>query len=424
MSPRALRIGVVLGGQLVEDRVVRGGAAITLGQSLRATISLPVDGVPPLHELVAWRDGHFVLRVTEAMDGRLRQGDATRTFDELRRGPASDGAWEAALAPGARCKLSLGEATVLLQEVALPVLARPRLPASVRGTLADRIDRRLALIVGGSLALHFAIAAWAWSTDTDLGVLGEPPIEAAQYQPETIDTIDLAPAPVVPAPGVAAPATPAQTPRPIVAHPVAPRPADRDDAVRFASILTSSDEQPGGSGDMQPRHPGADLARQIEDARDHRVAIGGDRTSRTDDRARIGTGRDPTLADPTFDRTAHRDAEVVRVRIAPTPVTTEDPTSLTPEVVLAKLRDVYMKGLERCYRRALTEDENLSGKIALTFTVESHGRVTDPEAAGMGDKIDACVAQQMSAWHFPAPRDRDGAPTDATFHVSLALRPS
>jgi hypothetical protein len=30
----------------------------------------------------------------------------------------------------------------------------------------------------------------------------------------------------------------------------------------------------------------------------------------------------------------------------------------------------------------------------------------------------------MTSWHFTIPRDEDGAPTDVSFHVVLALRPS
>ena len=30
----------------------------------------------------------------------------------------------------------------------------------------------------------------------------------------------------------------------------------------------------------------------------------------------------------------------------------------------------------------------------------------------------------MDAWRFPFPRDKDGDPTDVSFHVSLALQAS
>ena len=89
-----------------------------------------------------------------------------------------------------------------------------------------------------------------------------------------------------------------------------------------------------------------------------------------------------------------------------------------------KIRAAYMNGLERCYRKGLAADASLSGKIPITFTVTAHGQVADPEASGVDATLDACITGQMTAWHFTIPRDQDGQPTDVSFHVVLALRPS
>ena len=50
--------------------------------------------------------------------------------------------------------------------------------------------------------------------------------------------------------------------------------------------------------------------------------------------------------------------------------------------------------------------------------------MTDPEAVRCRRKLDSCISGQMSTWRFPIPRDKDGQPTDVSFHVALALRPS
>ncbi|MBV8758546.1 MAG: AgmX/PglI C-terminal domain-containing protein, partial [Deltaproteobacteria bacterium] len=89
-----------------------------------------------------------------------------------------------------------------------------------------------------------------------------------------------------------------------------------------------------------------------------------------------------------------------------------------------KIRDFYMSGLQRCYRRGLVEDATLSGKISITFTVDPHGAVKDPEATGLSDKVDSCISDQMNAWRFAFPKDKDGDPTEVTFHISLALQAS
>lgn len=402
---RSLRIGIVLRGQLVEERLFQG--PVTLGQSMRCALSIPTDGMPHEHTLFTVDQGRYVLHALPAMDTHLA------------------GVTNGVLGPGARGRLTLGDASILFQELAtVPRQPRPQLPASIRGTLADRIDRRLAAIIGASLLAHIGIAAYAWSTDVDTLPLGISPV--ATYQQDTIEiTIpDEPPAP----PGAATPVTPAQTSAPIVrpthvttSHPPSLR---DDDALRMASILTGGNETPRASGSMHDRQPGGDLDRQLDDARHHTITIGNtDHTSRTDNRTHVGTHTgNPLVDDPTLTRTQHVDQTPVHITFTqPKP---DQTTTLTPDAVLAKIRDFYMSGLQRCYRRGLVDDATLSGKVSITFTVDSHGAVKDPEATGLTDKVDSCISDQMNAWRFAFPKDKNGDPTDVTFHVALALQAS
>src|SRR5688572_29524355 len=166
MTARALRVGVVLGGNLVEERLFADAHPITVGQSLRCRLSVPADGVPHEHAMFVRDQGRLLLRLTAGMNGRLAQSGTTKS--DLREGAGHDGIWTIPLERGARGKLTVGDATILFQEVAAPTKTpRPQLPASVRGTFADRIDRRLAVIVGASLLVHIGIGAWAWMTEVE-----------------------------------------------------------------------------------------------------------------------------------------------------------------------------------------------------------------------------------------------------------------
>jgi hypothetical protein len=432
-SLRALRVGVLIGDTLVEERVFTTAAPITFGQSARCTLSVPVDGVPAEHLLFACDDGRYLLRLDAAMDGRLAGRDTVDTFDELRRTTAAiDGVWIVPLPRGARGRLRVGEATLLFQEIARPpTMPRPQLPASIRGTFADRIDRRLAMIVGGSLVVHVAIAAWAWTSDSESDRRHTASAERL-YHYDTVDV--MLPDPVVTQPtqptqpGTATPVAPQPTTRPIVHRPRADEPpwrATRDDGARIASILTDDTTRDGGPGEMRGRQPGGSLDRQIEDARNKRITIGGDPRSRVDDRAHIDVDhrRDLPIDDPTIVRTQPRHDDGPKGRLTIGPVHTDEPTTLTPDAVVDKIRTAYYAGLERCYHKAQVVDPTLSGKIALTFTVESHGRVTDPEASGVTAQVDSCIQSQMASWHFPAPRTKTGEPTDASYKISLALQP-
>lgn len=178
MTSRALRLGVLIGDSLVEEKILDGAHPITLGQSLRCTLSVPVDGVPREHVLFTHADGRFHLHATADMRGRLAEADAIREL----------AAATFPLARGARGKLHLGDATILFQEIAKPAPApRIQLPLAIRGTFADRIDRRLAAIIGGSLAIHIAIAAYAWSNDAAIASRGLPEPSVAQFEQARVE---------------------------------------------------------------------------------------------------------------------------------------------------------------------------------------------------------------------------------------------
>lgn len=403
-SPRSLRIGVLLGDQLVEERVFPPGAPITLGQSLRCALSIPVDGVPREHVLFTSEGGRFALHETPGMQVRRDDG---------------------------RGRIVLGEVTILFQEVAtLPPAPRPQLPAAIRGTLADRIDRRLALFVGGSLLVHVAIAAWAWTSDVPTTPLGYSPV-ATTYHEDMIDVTlpDIAvttPTDAPTAPAIATPVAPTQTPRPIVRPTHVQRPTSGDDAERLASILAGDADEGPSAGGMRARQPGADLDRQLDEARGHAITIGdGTHTSRTDDRARMGTAPDaPLVDDPTLTRVPTRPRDEPTGRIAIGPVKPDESTTLTPATVLDRINTLYMTGLKRCYKDGLKLDASLGGRVAISFTVDVRGQVIDESAGGVSSGVDACIQTQMRRWRFPVPKDKDGDATDASFAVSLALQPS
>jgi hypothetical protein len=422
MSSRALRIGVLIGDSLVEEKILDASTPITLGQSLHCTLSVPIEAVPRDHVLFTVDDGRFLLHPTAAMEGRIGQGGEILPLSTI------------ALERGARGKLVLGDATILFQEIAKPAPApRAQLPASIRGTLADRIDRRLAAIIGGSVALHIGIAAWAWSGDAQAARYDQP--LSSEFQQVTIDTPSLAQlappptAPAVPGPGAATPVAPprAITPPSRPALPALPPTMRADDALRMANILTT-EETGHGYGGMSAHRPGTGLERELEEIQsNHReVTIGDDGRGPRKTSTRID--RDPhdlPIGDPNVTRLdPTKEPTTDRSRVKLTGAHTDDTTTLTPQAVLDLINTQYMAGLQRCYRRGLALDATLSGKVTLSLTVDESGKVTEPAAVGSDPQVDHCIQSLMGVWRFPIPHDAKGHPTDATFHISLALQPS
>src|SRR5262245_39166053 len=130
MAPRAIRVGVLLRDQLVEEHVFVDTAPITLGSSLRCRLSVPADGMPTAHVLFVRERERLLLHPPPGMSGRISQGGAVVELGEP-GGPI-------AIERDARGKLLLGEATILFQEVPVPArVPRPRLPASLRGSLSE-----------------------------------------------------------------------------------------------------------------------------------------------------------------------------------------------------------------------------------------------------------------------------------------------
>ncbi|MEO8700408.1 MAG: hypothetical protein ABI867_10205 [Kofleriaceae bacterium] len=423
-STRALRIGLLLGDQLVEERVFKGGP-ISIGQSLRANLSIPVDGVPLEHVLFVEDQGRLVLRPTPGMTGRLAYGSEIRT--EL--------VGDIPIERGARGKLHIGRnATLLFQEIATPVAApRMQLPASVRGTLGDRIDARLAIVLAASLLVHIGIGTWAMLTDR---VSDELPFEAASsYEPPRYDIIDLSvpdvvappadPTPGEPTPGAATPVSPRQTPKPIVGS---PRIDDAVDPDRWAQVMTGNVDATNGQGEIRNRSPGADLDKQIADIRDRNrdVRVGNNPTTR-DYPTRPGTGPDGPRIDPGQIAGTPKREEPPTVRIIPGPRPPQPGEGVsvpTAEQVVAKIQGSYLGGLQRCYSKfGLAIDAKMSAKVTLTFTVDERGLTSDTVAAGTAGEVDSCIQGLMPAWRFAPARDKDGDPTDAPFRVVLVLQP-
>ena len=382
---RGLRIGVVLSGQLVDERVVRAGP-VTVGTSLRCALSLPVDGLPREHVLF-----------DDALELHAIPGAQVTTI------PSQS---------GNRGKLVLGELTILFQTISLAApMPRPRLPAELRRV---SFDRKLAAIVGASLAAHAAIIAWAITRDAEiLPSFAETYREGIDVQlPDYVDRVD---------PTIAPPTSTTPAPGPGVAHeaprhqivPTTPPPPSAIEAQRLANILTGDDGS-NGFGGMSARQPGADLGTQIANARTTHATIGdGSHGSRVDDRAHIGDGSHLQTAEQALTE-QQRSEEHVPVRVAIVPEPHRDPSQ---QDVVAKIQNAYVAGLQRCYRLALEGDASLEGKVALELTVGENGRVHEPSASGVDDAVDHCIAAQMSRWQFKAPRD------EATYSISLILKP-
>jgi hypothetical protein len=190
--PRVLRIGVIRGARIVEERILRTRETVTVGSSERNHFVIAEAGLAPRHPLFELRheaDGdRYYLTLHDAIAGRVafpeRDGGlmdlaALRASGKAvpsRRGP------QVALSEDCRGKLVLGDTTLLFQFVAPPpVQPRPQLPASVRGGWLARVDRSFVTSLGTALLLHVGLLSGTMVPDWPKPTLDD--ILASDFSP-------------------------------------------------------------------------------------------------------------------------------------------------------------------------------------------------------------------------------------------------
>jgi outer membrane biosynthesis protein TonB len=413
-----LRIGLVMGGQLVEERRFRS-KRVSIGESSKNTLIAPGCGVSSVELFVPTSSGYNLV-ANSAVVSKVRRGDTVLTSNMLLRGD--------------RGRLVIGDVTVLFQLVPFVETAPVRLPHGLQPSLIDRVDRRVAFVVAVSMLAHGAIATLALTGDVEAAP-SLLPTDNQQFTLQTVDVIE--PEPVVatkdPVTNKDPSLTKSNEPAPVTKPHRAPEPrtdpapangskdADpsklRDQAIAMANMLTGTNGN-GDTHDLPKRTVGADLNGQIDAARNKHVSIGNDDTGTRDDGAlRPGSGKDPVL-----DGDVTKTTSITKVDTGPTPRITTKLTEEPPGVgedLGGRIASVYKDGLVRCYRSFMATAGEAQGRVTLSFTMSASGRVVASHAKGFAESLDRCIEGRMSQWHFKMAPDFDGG--DAT--VSLQLLP-
>lgn len=170
-GPKVLRIGLVQGGKVIEERVIKQRTHVTVGPSEKSTFVLPTKAVPPTFKLFELVGNDYCLNFLDGMAGRvsLKTGisDLAGLRAQARRvQQGSAQAYQLPLNEEARGKVVIGETTFLFQFVAPPpVQPRPQLPVSVKAGLS--IDWTTTIIAAFSFLFHFGLIGSLYSDWTD-----------------------------------------------------------------------------------------------------------------------------------------------------------------------------------------------------------------------------------------------------------------
>lgn len=210
-GPKVLRIGLVAGGRIIEERIVKQRTSVTIGPSERSMFVIQAPNVPANFKLFELIGNDYYLNFLDGMSGRVALQTGITDLGALRGQARRVGnAYQVKLTDDARGKVIIADTTFLFQFVAPPpVQPRPQLPLAVKGGVGSQIDWNLTTIAAFSLLLHFGLVfsfytsslfPWAdpiYTGDDDSvvallkhqqDIAPPPPVETAEPEPTATAT--------------------------------------------------------------------------------------------------------------------------------------------------------------------------------------------------------------------------------------------
>jgi hypothetical protein len=401
-----LRVGIVFGGRLVEERVLPPGHDVTVGTGPRSTCMVPSQALPRRWPLFRWRKGGWQLRRHPTMDGRLAAGASAVALPRASLVP---------LHLGTRGKVGVADVTVLFQLVRWPERARPRLPASMRGSVLGMVDRCFAIVLSACFLFHLAFVLQLRRIDWPRSV---------EHLADDFQQVFVR----QPPPGKAAVAVPRATTVPEQAHAqrtrTTARPAPPPEGERRANLIDAV-HRTGllaviGSRTADANSAVADLLGNGAVARAQEEALAGVSSvelASTTDRLgiRVGSGSGTVVDVRGLSRDGARIAaadtgqrnerNVPRINNGQPSIEAGSTGHLDPGQMAREVRG-RLGALRACYERSLKRNPNLAGKLVLLLTITSAGTVSgvDLTSESLDDPdLASCVRGSVMRWRFPAP---------------------
>jgi outer membrane biosynthesis protein TonB len=431
---KVIRVGVVQGGQIVQEQRLRPGEPLTIGGAEDALVRCSVPGLPRRYTLIEQHRGRYRLRIPKQLEGKLSHGGRSVRLAELReRKPARRGCWLLELDDRSRGSIQLGAVTLLFQLVqAPPVGLRELSRPSFRPRLISDDDPVFLGFLGLFTVMASGFVAYTSSVQTP----------ALLTDPKEIQRIAQ----------VYLPAPELDDPEPIEPEPVddslaqaGTEPAEAEPEPEPAEAVASAEPMP--ERPLTPQEARAAEAQRKEDLRAEVYA----KSKTLQILATLGNSNagflDPTVAfdgletDADYDANGGRTASTVfetnwkevgttgtgredtKIEIGPATSGNADITDagaleITSTVIgepptmpeggpdAAKVSAAvkgYYPRVKTCYERRLKIDPNLRGRLVIEWTV-SAGKAIDIYVTqnSTGDAaLEDCVTDSMRYWRFP-----------------------
>ncbi|AKT43214.1 AgmX/PglI C-terminal domain-containing protein [Chondromyces crocatus] len=168
-GPKVLRIGLVQGGRVLEERVLKERADVTIGPSEKSMFVLVNRALPPSFKLFESVGSEYQLTFLDGMKGRIASTRGVVELDTLKASAkrvqhGNLHAYQVPITDDARGKIVLGETAFLFQFIAPPpVEARSLHPTAVRSSLVEQVDWTTTIIAAFSFLIHFGVVGSIYS---------------------------------------------------------------------------------------------------------------------------------------------------------------------------------------------------------------------------------------------------------------------
>jgi hypothetical protein len=426
-GPKVLRIGLIQGGRVVEERIIKQRTSVTVGSNEKNMFVIPGGDLPASFRLFELVGSDYHLNFTPGMKGRLALPSGLSDLNNL-RGQAkagSQGGHQIQLTEDSRGKIVVGDTTFLFQFVAPPpIQPRPQLPVSVtRG--ATSVDWPTTVIAAFSFLVHFCAIGSIYSdwldpvVDYDVNVSGlveqvkslpaPPPVEEPeQAAPEQKEA--KAEAPKAEAPK-AAPKPSATPVKEHVSKAQAAAISNELQSLEMATLAALSSAGPATANVLRSGEvPTSALdAAAASEAGVSAAGPGGLKLGGAGGTVRPGaTGGGLASIGATGKSTAAGSGATQQVK-GPRGSADLGNASVAGGSVSDASRVVAQMraGFRSCYNRGLAENPDIEGKIALSIKVGPTGQVASVSATKTGnipESVLECVKSRANSANFSPPQ--------------------
>jgi outer membrane biosynthesis protein TonB len=438
-KPKILRIGIIQGGRIVEERLVRKRENITIGQSAKNMFVVPSEALPRNWLLFEASGSQYVAHFSDGMDARIAVGNEIISLSQLKQTgkiQKKGASWPLPLDERSRGKISLADMTILFQFVTPPPpQPRPQLPASVRGSALTGVDWFFTTIAAISFLFHLIFIIYLrsvdWPRKPDIEAVPDRFVQMVVKKPEEKKAEVKKPVEAKkeeekkPEKKKGADEEKKAAPKHELtdeekaklaeekARLDAERRARLADQVKQTGLLKLLGAKADGEGSIADVLGKGDVDRDQEKAFQ---GVGGVGVANNNDQLRgiksggSGSGRVASVGGLRGGGSiagggtgaAASEKKVTGVVKSEAPAVDGE---LDPAMVAKEVR-TRLGAIKACYERALKRNPNLSGKVVIHWTITQAGTVSgvDVEQDTLGDaEVASCIKSLVARWRFPAP---------------------